>query len=439
MLDPQMMQILQQMRTPPQGQPNIPQLSSGAAGAMLPPQGAPMGQGGFLGAAQAQPPMGAMPPAGDSPPAGIPPRLPPPGSGEPDGSPIASMPGMPAGMTPDIMQNMMMQMSPQAKQMVIQQLTASLAASGRGGDTTIAHLTPGEITVPPQVQNKKVLATLNKAFKDKGAAAHQFTVGSPTQSVNPQTGLPEYSFLSSPFMKTALPIALGIGGSLLLPGIGTALGASMGAAGAGTAAAGAGAADAALASGAAGAGTAVGSAATAAAPSLALQSIGSGLGTTAGGLITGQKPTQAIMSGIGSGVGGYTMGNISNGMTAMGNATGSPASSGGLFGDAKAAVAPNVPWAGNSVASPIGNINPYQMMGSAGGGAAGGFLGSALAKKPQQGPQLPPGFNTPYSPGQGSWQDMLGQNTYNGPRPDFTGYNPATNFPSAHNFYPTRA
>lgn len=436
-MTPQMMQMLQQMQQPPQGQANMPQLSPGAAGAMGMPQPPP--GGGFLGAAQAAQP-GVMPPAGDMPPqGGVPPRMPPPGS-QPQGMPPQGMGMQPQSMQgmPPQMQGQMLQMiqgmPPEAKQMLIQHLTASLAGSGRGGDTTIAHLTPGEMTVPPQVQTPKVLATLNKAFKDKGAAAHQFTVGSPTQSVNPATGLPEYGFFNSGFMKAALPIALGVGGSMLLPGIGTALAA--GSTGALAGAGGAAAADAAAAGTAGGA--LAGGAAGAAAPSLALSSLGSGLGTTAGGLLTGQSPGKAIGSGIGAGVGGYALGNISNGMTAMGNPTGSPAST-SIFGGTTAAVPPSTPWAGNSVTSPIGNINPYQMLGSAGGSAAGGFLGAAMDKKPAQGPQLPNGFNNHYTPGVGSPRDQLGQTSYTGAVPNFNGYNPATNFPSAFNFYPNRS
>lgn len=478
-MDPQTMQQLMQMQQMMQQRIQAQQQMKNPMPAIPPgmPMGPPMppgGQGGFMGAAQANQmnPQGAMPPAGDMPPpGGVPPRMPPPGalSPMPGVQPPAPPPGMPQGgaspmsapmngpmgpaqgnpmggqmggagppMNPQMMMQMIQNLPPQAQQMLMQQLSQSLAQQGRGADNMIGHLTPGELTVPPQVQTPKVLATLNKAFKNKGVAAHQFTAGSPTQSINPQTGLPEYGFFNSGFMKAALPVLGGIAGSMILPGIGTELGATAG-----------------------GAAGAAGGAAASVAPSLALESIGSGLGTTAGGLLSGQKPTQALLSGVGSGVGGYAMGNLSHGMTAMGNPTGALAQSAGPFNPATAAVAPNAPWAGSGVPIPsgimagfdpaskeimnpntaslpfLGKVNPYQMMGGAAGSAAGGFLGSALSKQGPTGPQLPPGYGDHFTPGKGSWQDQLGISSYNGPIPNFTGFNPMTNFPASHNFYPT--
>lgn len=309
---------------------------------------------------------------------------------------------------------------PQGLSPQIMQMLQMIASQGRNGDTLLAHLTPGEKTVPPEVQTPKVLATLNKAYKDKGVSPQQFTAGSPQSSINPATSLPEYNFLSS-----FLPLALGIAGSVAAPELMPALAAS---------------------------------------GSLIPAAVGTGVGTAAGGLLSGQKPLQAGLSGLGAGLGGYALGNLSNGMTAMGNvpqaaagSTGAAASgmtAGSSFAPsdisrmsdmfagnsvapaaASAGAGASAPWAGNSMNVAGMNFNPYQSAGSAIGGAVGNYLG---APQPKKGPAYPPGFNDPYTPVSQlkPWNQMLGQTTYNGPRANFTGYNPFTNFSNAYNFYP---
>jgi hypothetical protein len=92
----------------------------------------------------------------------------------------------------------------------MQEEAGQLADRGRYGDTTLVHMTPGEV---------QGLASLGQL------------------TINPDTGLPE-AFN----MQALLPIIGGIAGSFLLPGAGTALGAGLGAsavgAGLGTAAGG---------------------------------------------------------------------------------------------------------------------------------------------------------------------------------------------------------
>jgi hypothetical protein len=80
-----------------------------------------------------------------------------------------------------------------SQQYPMQEEAMELANRGRYGDTTLVHMTPGE------VQGLSSLGQL---------------------TINPDTGLPE-AFN----MKSLLPIIGGIAGSFLLPGIGTALGA----------------------------------------------------------------------------------------------------------------------------------------------------------------------------------------------------------------------
>jgi hypothetical protein len=80
-----------------------------------------------------------------------------------------------------------------SQQYPMQEEAMELANRGRYGDTTLVHMTPGEV---------QGLASLGQL------------------TINPDTGLPE-AFN----MKSLLPIIGGIAGSFLLPGAGTALGA----------------------------------------------------------------------------------------------------------------------------------------------------------------------------------------------------------------------
>lgn len=262
------------------------------------------------------------------------------------------------------------QQSPQAQQQ---------ASQGQNGDSIVAHMTPGEIAVPPQLQTPQVLAVLNQAFQQNKVDPQQFTAGSPKASVNPQTGMEQFNFLSA-----FLPAALGIAGSMVAPELLPAM-----------------------------------------APALA-GAIGSGAGTAAGGLASGQSPIQAGLSGLGAGAGGYMMGNLGNGLTAMGN---TPTGATPIQG-------PPAPGLSNLWGNlPAGSINPIGMAGSAIGGQIGSSLG---APQKNMGPQLPAGFNTPLTPVSQlpSYQTQLGYNTYKGPLPNFTNFNPATNFPASHNFFP---
>lgn len=80
-----------------------------------------------------------------------------------------------------------------SQQYPMQEEASELADRGRYGDTTLVHMTPGEV---------RGLASLGQL------------------TINPDTGLPEAFSL-----KSMLPVIGGIAGSFLLPGVGTALGA----------------------------------------------------------------------------------------------------------------------------------------------------------------------------------------------------------------------
>lgn len=69
----------------------------------------------------------------------------------------------------------------------------ALAAYGRGGDTTVAHLSPGETVVPARVaQQPPMRNMLNAGFTRAGLNPGRYVVGGADDSINPATGMREY-------------------------------------------------------------------------------------------------------------------------------------------------------------------------------------------------------------------------------------------------------
>lgn len=431
------------MMQAPQQQPQAPQGPGGMGG--IPPQllmallsqmqgrgGPPMQGQGPMGPQQPpMPPQGGM---GQAMGPGMPQR--PPG---PPSQPIAppSPGGMPNGpTTPNRMQN--------------QQTTpAQLAAKGRMGDTMIGHLTPGEVAVPPQVQTPEVKQALENAFSQVGLKPQQFTAGSPFQSVNPTTGVPEYSLWAS-----LLPIAGAVLGSVIAPGGGTAAGAAIGGA-AGGAAGGLIDNQSALGVLASAAGGAAGGYLGAPAGEVAAGAAGAGsaMGTGAGAAAT-TGATDAATSAAGSGATNALMAApISagdSGLTAA--ATNAPAASGGAIsatmapagstagidtGGAVRALAPTgrtpfnafdtgaaatgtTPAASSSgIKSTLQSAMPYLKSGTYAGMGAG--LAGSLVPQPQQDPAKPPGFDKKLGSTNPQYGQLLGSNQANAPQ--FSGYN----------------
>lgn len=73
-----------------------------------------------------------------------------------------------------------------------------LAAQGRGGDTEIAHVTPGELVLPDALQTPELLAALRQAAADQGISLDMLRVGNAKNRFNPNTGAPEFAFESIP-------------------------------------------------------------------------------------------------------------------------------------------------------------------------------------------------------------------------------------------------
>lgn len=185
----------------PQGGP--PPMAGGAPQQQIPPQVLAMlqqrmaQQGGMPGGGG---PMPGGPPGGPGP---MPPQGGPPGAGPaPMGQPQQGA-APPQGQRP---------MTPQ-----------QMAQQGRFGDSVVAHLTPGEVEVPPQVQTPQLMHMLQQAFAKAGVSPEQFTAGSPQSSHNPATGAPEYSLLAA-----LLPILGGVGGAAIGGPVGGAIGGALG-------------------------------------------------------------------------------------------------------------------------------------------------------------------------------------------------------------------
>lgn len=70
-----------------------------------------------------------------------------------------------------------------------------LAAQGRGSDTEIAHVTPGEIVLPEALQTPAVLTAIRQAAMDAEIPLEQLRVGSTQNSINPRTGQPEFAIM----------------------------------------------------------------------------------------------------------------------------------------------------------------------------------------------------------------------------------------------------
>ncbi len=90
-----------------------------------------------------------------------------------------------------------------------------MARYGRGGDTRMAHVAPGEMVVPRQVlqENPQVTRGLGRAFRDVGADPLRYVVGSSNNSINPVTGKPEF------FLDALLNIASSDAGQAVLANV----------------------------------------------------------------------------------------------------------------------------------------------------------------------------------------------------------------------------
>ena len=102
-----------------------------------------------------------------------------------------------------------------------------LAEFGRNGDVYVVHAAEGETVVPMEVldSNPKVKEMLFAQMRDMGLDPERYVVGNELNSINPDTGMPEFWFskiwkkVKTVFKKVA-PILAVVVGNAVLPGIG---------------------------------------------------------------------------------------------------------------------------------------------------------------------------------------------------------------------------
>lgn len=95
---------------------------------------------------------------------------------------------------------------------------------GRATDNTLAHVTIGEVVIPlPMLSDPEIIGAIRQAFEAAGIDINEFTIGHPSNKINPETGYPEFFKLKRLFRSVA-PLAL----AAFAPGIGTALGGALG-------------------------------------------------------------------------------------------------------------------------------------------------------------------------------------------------------------------
>ena len=104
-----------------------------------------------------------------------------------------------------------------------------LAEQGRGGDTQLAHLRVGEVVLPPEAfEDAEFESAVGRKFQELDLDPEAYVVGAGIASLNPITGLEEFGWFKKTFKsikkvaKKVAPVAM------LIPGVGTALGAALG-------------------------------------------------------------------------------------------------------------------------------------------------------------------------------------------------------------------
>jgi hypothetical protein len=89
-----------------------------------------------------------------------------------------------------------------------------VSQAGRGGDSTIAHLTAGEVVLPAEMmEDPRFESAVENRFQEIGLNPEEYVVGLGIASLNPQTGLEEFflkkiaKFGKKVFNKVVRPVA----------------------------------------------------------------------------------------------------------------------------------------------------------------------------------------------------------------------------------------
>ena len=115
------------------------------------------------------------------------------------------------------------------------QIASEVAAAGRGQDTTLAHLTPGEVVLPPEMmESDEFERAVEDRFEELNLDPAKYVVGMGIASLNPVTGLEEFGFFKKigksikKFAKKIAPVAGPLAN--FIPGVGPVVAGVIGAA-----------------------------------------------------------------------------------------------------------------------------------------------------------------------------------------------------------------
>jgi len=117
----------------------------------------------------------------------------------------------------------------------LRDMALEMQSQGRGEDTALAHLRPGEVILPPEAfEDAQFENTVARKFEQLGIDPEEAIAGVGIASLNPMTGLEEFGFfkkIGKAIKKVAKKIAP-IAGPLanFIPGVGPLLAAGIGAA-----------------------------------------------------------------------------------------------------------------------------------------------------------------------------------------------------------------
>ena len=71
----------------------------------------------------------------------------------------------------------------------------TIAKKGRSTDTVLGHLTKGELVIPAELlESKELTKILKRVFEVAEVDMDAYIVGNPKNSINPETGHPEFFF-----------------------------------------------------------------------------------------------------------------------------------------------------------------------------------------------------------------------------------------------------
>jgi hypothetical protein len=124
-------------------------------------------------------------------------------------------------------------------QAAVPEATEMLAAAGREGDIYIVHASEGDTVIPEEVLagegGAQIREMLFRQMEQLGVDPQRYVVGNELNSINPETGLPEFFFKKifksiKKFFKKVAPIVLPIALSItpLGPILGSAIGSGIG-------------------------------------------------------------------------------------------------------------------------------------------------------------------------------------------------------------------